>query len=449
MATIPGWSRRPAASASRCARVGSPRPAAGITLTATGRCEALVGGGEDRAEAAGAEPRPEPVAAEDELGADFRGQLVRGVHQTCVRRRAAVPSEGAVILGRPNGLRRPRTLSFFDEDDEPQRTTRTRVRPHRPRAAAGWSAADPATVRPCWSGAWSPCIVGALLLLAAGLRGPRVQQQPPQGRAAQLQPAGLRHRHRVAPDRPAVLRGDEPGRRAGAGGPLWAGRRVQELGRQVARAGARPGRAGRHGVGPAVAADRARAAARRADEDRRGRQDRARRRGRGGRQGDRQRSRGRCRRSTRRTCCTTPRDPVHHARSCRTPSVGTDIQVQQSQFMRDINWVSPQFVASKLGQQLSGGGDGDGESRRRRADRAGPARHRPGRDVLRPDDPAARARTGSHTWPARRSRSRSPTRATTTSSTSRSRSRSSERAADRRSRSLRPCSAWPRARRRR
>ena len=40
---------------------------------------------------------------------------------------------------------------------------------------------------------------------------------------------------------------------------------------------------------------------------------------------------------------------------------GTDIQVQQSQFMRDINWVSDQFVASKLGQQLSGGnGDGDG-----------------------------------------------------------------------------------------
>jgi len=39
---------------------------------------------------------------------------------------------------------------------------------------------------------------------------------------------------------------------------------------------------------------------------------------------------------------------------------GTDIQVQQSQFMRDINWVSEQFVASKLGQQLSGGGDGDG-----------------------------------------------------------------------------------------
>jgi hypothetical protein len=41
-------------------------------------------------------------------------------------------------------------------------------------------------------------------------------------------------------------------------------------------------------------------------------------------------------------------------------NAGTDIQVQQSQFMRDINWVSEQFVASKLGQQLSGGGDGDG-----------------------------------------------------------------------------------------
>jgi hypothetical protein len=46
-------------------------------------------------------------------------------------------------------------------------------------------------------------------------------------------------------------------------------------------------------------------------------------------------------------------------KSLQDANAGTDIQVQPSQFMRDINWVSPQFVASKLGQQLSSG-DGDG-----------------------------------------------------------------------------------------
>ncbi|HEX6021661.1 MAG TPA: hypothetical protein VFZ00_06670 [Solirubrobacter sp.] len=42
-------------------------------------------------------------------------------------------------------------------------------------------------------------------------------------------------------------------------------------------------------------------------------------------------------------------------------NAGTDIQVQPSQFMRDINWVSDAYVASKLGQQLSTGGDGGDE----------------------------------------------------------------------------------------
>ena len=49
-------------------------------------------------------------------------------------------------------------------------------------------------------------------------------------------------------------------------------------------------------------------------------------------------------------------------RALQEGDAGTDITVQPSEFMRDINWVSPQFVASKLDQQLSGGGgDGDGE----------------------------------------------------------------------------------------
>jgi hypothetical protein len=48
-------------------------------------------------------------------------------------------------------------------------------------------------------------------------------------------------------------------------------------------------------------------------------------------------------------------------RALQEGDAGTDITVQPSPFMRDINWVSDQFVASKLGQQLSGGGDEDGE----------------------------------------------------------------------------------------
>ena len=58
---------------------------------------------------------------------------------------------------------------------------------------------------------------------------------------------------------------------------------------------------------------------------------------------------------------------------------GTDIQVQQSQFMRDINWVSDQFVASKLGQQLSGGGDGDGAGGNNES--TGPGLHGTGLDA--------------------------------------------------------------------
>jgi hypothetical protein len=58
-------------------------------------------------------------------------------------------------------------------------------------------------------------------------------------------------------------------------------------------------------------------------------------------------------------------------------NAGTDIQVQQSPFMRDINWVAPQFVASKLDQQLSSGGDGDGNANQS----TGPGLHGTGLDA--------------------------------------------------------------------
>ena len=51
-----------------------------------GALQALVGGGVDGSEAARAEPRTEPVAAEDELCVDNRGELVRGLHQARFRR---------------------------------------------------------------------------------------------------------------------------------------------------------------------------------------------------------------------------------------------------------------------------------------------------------------------------------------------------------------------------
>jgi hypothetical protein len=61
-------------------------------------------------------------------------------------------------------------------------------------------------------------------------------------------------------------------------------------------------------------------------------------------------------------------------------NVGTDIEVQPSPFMRDINWVSDAYVASRLGQQLSnGGGDGDGE--RGGAEPTGPGLHGTGLDA--------------------------------------------------------------------
>ena len=96
----------PAASASRRAALGIAAAAPdGITLTATGALQALVGGGVDRAEAAGAEPVAEPVAAEDELGSDLRRELVRGLHQACGSAQCArFPPTAAVILemaGRP------------------------------------------------------------------------------------------------------------------------------------------------------------------------------------------------------------------------------------------------------------------------------------------------------------------------------------------------------------
>ena len=79
-------------------------------------------------------------------------------------------------------------MSFFDEDDEPPRTARTRVRPSPPprrgRVTSGGSSdAQTVLVRRMIAG-----IVGAADPAAAVLRRARVQQLAPQERAARLQP---------------------------------------------------------------------------------------------------------------------------------------------------------------------------------------------------------------------------------------------------------------------
>ena len=115
--------------------------------------QALVGRRVDRAEAARAEPVTEPVAAEDELRADPRGQLVGGLHRKAGSGSATIPSEPPVILKplqgpvpAPGPRRGEPDLSFFDEDDEPPRTTLSHaVRPARVHAAASRPAAASAT----------------------------------------------------------------------------------------------------------------------------------------------------------------------------------------------------------------------------------------------------------------------------------------------------------------
>ena len=51
---------------------------------------------------------------------------------------------------------------------------------------------------------------------------------------------------------------------------------------------------------------------------------------------------------------------VHARRRCGTRTGGQTIP--PSQFLREISWVSPQYVAAKLGKQLSGAESGDGGS---------------------------------------------------------------------------------------
>ena len=206
--------------------------------------EALVGRGEDRSEAAGAESRPEPVAAEDELGADFGGQLVRGVHQTCVRHRTVVPSEGAVILEMPNGpeetqdfvlLRRGRRTSTHDAHSRAPLTApaprpggerRIHGRPDRAGPAHGRRASSARLL---------------LLVLIFVVRACNNSRHKDALRNYNLQVSGI-----ATESRQTGEQFFEAMNQGGAQAPADLYQQidpVQELGRQVARAGARPGRA--------------------------------------------------------------------------------------------------------------------------------------------------------------------------------------------------------------
>ncbi len=72
-------------------------------LDRDGALQALVGGRVDGPEPTRAEPVPEPVATEDELGCGRRGELVCGLHHTRVRCKTGIPSDPPVILDGPTG----------------------------------------------------------------------------------------------------------------------------------------------------------------------------------------------------------------------------------------------------------------------------------------------------------------------------------------------------------
>ena len=125
----------------------------GITLTATARCEALVGRRVDRPEPARAEPVGRAGSGRGRVGARPRRELVRGLHQARVRRatRRSLRSPCHPETARPatktasrlqDSLRRPRTCPSSTRTTSPhapRRAPRTSARaaPRRGRVAGG------------------------------------------------------------------------------------------------------------------------------------------------------------------------------------------------------------------------------------------------------------------------------------------------------------------------
>ena len=189
-------------------------------LDRDGALEPLVRGGVDRPEPARAEALAEPVAVQDEVRRERCRELVRDLHCRRFRCNGVIPSDPPVILGRPVAAEETRTLSFFDEDDEPTRTTsrtrtQTRVRPRAGRVR-------PARVPTPDSQAllvrrMVAVVVGALVLFALFFFVRSCNNTRTDNALEGLQPLGGRHRHRVAADRRLAVQARSAA--AGTGSP--------------------------------------------------------------------------------------------------------------------------------------------------------------------------------------------------------------------------------------
>ena len=259
-------------------------------------------------------------------------------------------------------------MSFFDEDDEPPRTARTRVRPSPPprrgRVTSGGSIGRPDRARAPDDRrhrrrSWSSCCCSSSSARAT-TRATRTRCATTTARSRQIgtesQQTGETSSSRrwTAPARP---------RRPSSTRTILG---IKGSADQSLKQAAGPERPRRHGPRAAVAADRARAAPRRAAGDLRRHQERARRRG---RQRRRRRSTDRrpdARASTPPTCSTTRASsrssrPALHGRgpgrrrsrrrsSCKRDLVG----------LAGVRGAEARHAASPTG---SDGGNGDGTTK--------------------------------------------------------------------------------------
>ena len=262
-------------------------------------------------------------------------------------------------------------------------------RPGRARVAAARPPAGRPTPRPCWSGGCRrPRRRGAPA--AARSSSSRLQQHAPGERAEGLQPPGRQHRGRVRA-RPATRSSSCSARPARSRRTELCSAILGLQGEAEHRSSRRRRSTCPDEMEPraALAADRARAAPRRPATPSPADPRRARRRGRG-------------RRPARSTAIAGADagflasdvlydarvQPVHQPRSTRPRSAGR--RSRTSQFLPESPGSRRRTSPPQLGQQLStGSGDGDAHQRQR-ADRPRPARHRPGRHVLRRRHAAAR-----------------------------------------------------------
>ena len=170
-------------------------------------------------------------------------------------------------------------MSFFDEDDDPPRTARTRVRPSPPRrgrvTSGGTSDAQTLLVRRMIAGIVGILVLLLLFFLVRACNNTR-RDNALRDYNRQVTAIGTGSQQTGEP----VLRRPRQGGPDGAERPLPVDSRPPRLRRSGAQAGQGAERPGRHGSGPAIAADRARAAPGRAAGDLRQHQERARRQGR-------------------------------------------------------------------------------------------------------------------------------------------------------------------------